>query len=577
MGDDGVGAARARSRALTAEWAAWGRRPDGSGSDVLACSDGHLKASDFANLIGRYAIGTPDRLPQYSVSWLPRNGNPEYIAIALHGPAPGGAGAPAADGRYQSAGWEAQAIRLFCFRYTDLTTGPVPYSDLLAALRDQPLPPATGTAVPLVIEARPDPLPAPSPEIRAQARQVAALLLSSHPVCVLNAEAVTAAERLAFIDLVMAQLPYGLRAAFSAATWASPTASNLKFRLYFANAERDDGLTYAVTWGRPESARLPERGGRQAVQYLNWLEQAGPSVEELLAGRDTPTRFTAPDIQRLVLGLPPEQDIEQNLRDLADGLRRGDLESVQAITVRLSRQMSSKKAAANRTTYRKLIFDRGLLRVHRDLSQYAQAEVYRVLLKLGFDSPVSYASYCAIEDEVGGPPQGALGAVMQRLVYDTLVPLLLIAKAVGDLDDGQMADALAQQHVPATSVLDEVERDAASLRPAHRAVAYDFAVSYLRGVADNPGRELTRRGYLADILATLFPGDLDMQQSRLEDNLRLVYGQQLTKAQIRVLFGHPRVSATPALEAAVASLAVDAPGIDRLIKRLAAAARPPGA
>jgi hypothetical protein len=88
-------------------------------------------------------------------------------------------------------------------------------------------------------------------------QQVAAVLLTGGPVCVLGAEKTSAAERLTFIDAVMALLPYGFRTRMTAATWVRATHRDHRFRLFFSDVKRDaNPPDYVFNWNRPELTAL---------------------------------------------------------------------------------------------------------------------------------------------------------------------------------------------------------------------------------------------------------------------------------------------------------------------------------
>jgi hypothetical protein len=89
---------------------------------------------------------------------------------------------------------------------------------------------------------------------------------------VLRAQSVPLADRIGFIDTVMALLPYGFRARMTAATWTRATYRDHRFRLFFSNAPRaTDERDHVVTWGHPETAVITPANGA-AHEYLTWLE-----------------------------------------------------------------------------------------------------------------------------------------------------------------------------------------------------------------------------------------------------------------------------------------------------------------
>jgi hypothetical protein len=133
-------------------------------------------------------------------------------------------------------------------------------------------------------------------------------------------------------------------------------------------------------------------------------------------------------------------------------------------------------------------------------------------------------------------------------------------------------DVLAERSVPADAPLGELERGVERLRPAHRALAYDFAVQYLLTYTRDVRAELEQRGYFATVLEALFPRDRQAQQIRLENVLKLAYGDSLSQGQIRDLFTDSQLRPTAAFENAVVSLA-SSPRAGEFVARQAAYAR----
>jgi hypothetical protein len=294
---------------LTAEWALWGKLAADTHYSVLDCSSGALTAGDFDQIIRRYAPGTPDRLPQYTVAWTPAevDGGPALVAIAVHEHAPYGTAQQDGRPRYDAVGREIVFVRLFCVPYASLAEHEVCYAELLNAIERQQLPPrAAATAAPVTIRIPPrqpaQPIAGPAAEL---AEVVAALLLTDAQICVVGADMVPTTDRLAFIDSVLSLLPYGLRATLSASTWASSTAQDLKLRLYFADVARHDGgRTRHVWWEQSDPAGFPDPDSEAARLYLDWLRHAGPRARLLLAGQTAPLRFTGTDIRQMVAALP---------------------------------------------------------------------------------------------------------------------------------------------------------------------------------------------------------------------------------------------------------------------------------
>jgi ribosomal protein L34 len=235
-----------------AQWALHGQPPGTDGQRVLACSTGDLSAANFTDAIGRFQLGQLDNLPQVSVSYLLPAGQPDgsYLALTIH---------------------RKTDTRYFCVPYRPLAAGAVTYHAMYQAVRGIPLP--QDDRRPLRVEISRG---AHGPTLDPLAMRVAALLLTGTPVCVLNAEDTTVDDRLAFIDWVMALLPYGFRSRMAAATWTRPTFRDHKFRLCFSAAPRQGD--HAVHWGEPDRAVLPEGPVRD---YFGRLEKSASQLTRL--------------------------------------------------------------------------------------------------------------------------------------------------------------------------------------------------------------------------------------------------------------------------------------------------------
>ena len=212
------------------------------------------------------------------MSWIPdANREPEYIVIGIHEPAP--ADPQRSDGRSRrdAVGRAIVFVRLFCVRYADMAEHAVSYQDLVQAAYQVQLPARAAPPVTLTLPDRPSALPGRGGH-RKLAERVAVLLLARSPVCVLGADDLPVADRLRFIDTVMAMLPYGLRATMSAATWAASTSQQLKLRLFFAGAPRAGALLAdgrpgtgdrLVQWTHPEAIKVTDEA---ALLYQDWLK-----------------------------------------------------------------------------------------------------------------------------------------------------------------------------------------------------------------------------------------------------------------------------------------------------------------
>jgi hypothetical protein len=590
FGRDRPGDDAGEVREVTAEWALWGKDGTESGYRVLRCSKGVFGPADFHGIISRYASGAKDKLPQYTVCWIPAGKREERYGAAGRGPADddGGQGYLAVGihelvgrdprrfgGRARTAdGREIEYVRLFCVRYAELAEFGTSYTGLLEAVQEHQLP--AGSTGPLQVKLPQTAPPATAPSssgaaLYALAENIVMLLLTIRPVCVLGAEAATAEDRRDFIELVMSLLPYGLRTTMSASTWASSTAQDLKLRLFFSNARLNDGgRTSYVTWGQPAGVALRTAGDDAPSLYLAWLRHVGSHAAALLAGLTDPVRFDPAEIRKMVASLPEDKPIEQSLDELANNLRHGDQLAVSAVVQRLQRY--HEPSSAERHAHRQQIGRLGLLKDRPGIHPGTSQSVYRVLLRLAFSGPLTYANYCEIEDAIGGPPRGTLRSVLLAGEFATLLPWLLAAKAEAEFADADIMKGLADRGMQPTELLSGFQRQLMHVRSEHRPATFDFTLQYLLTHVENPRAELIRRGYLADTLQTVFAGDRKAQQIRLEKMLWYIYRGQLKRDQISELFSAPGLYPTPALEAAVAGLAASRKA-RRFIEEQAATAR----
>jgi hypothetical protein len=565
---------------LLAEWALWGKDERNTGYHVMRCSKGDLAPEVFSEIITRYGSGVKPSLPQYTACWIPGpQGHPEYLAVGIHEVVD--QGSPNSGGRSRNVGGRVvEYLRLFCFRYADVAEFGASYTELVKAVADIPLVTGEGRA-----ELIPVDLPSgvesgtPSDAERQLAKNVALVLLTGSPVCVLDADGMPAERRLAFIDLVLSLLPFGLRATLSASTSASTTRQDLKLRLYFSNAPREDGgRTWHVSLGRPGQLRMP-KGGEASRLYEEWLREAGPGAIGDLALATAPVRFSEADELQMLTSLPNDKSVAETLAELSDKLHAADQPAVSAIVKRLKRYLAGPQDPADRAVYRSLMLKYGLFREHLRIHGNVKASVYRALLRLGFVTPLTYEAYCEIEDSVGGQ----LGWTLRKVLLDDriyVLPFVLAGLAGPGIEYVQLGDALADQNIRATLLLDILERDIEVVRPRHRADLIDFAVWHLwqegdpgngrQPVAD-PRTELFYRGYLTDLLQRAFPRDEAEQRRRLIAIVRPVQGDRLGQRQVRDIFLTPRLHPGPAIEAAVKRLAL--PQHRGFVERQAAAAR----
>jgi len=562
------GAAPGTRSALFAEWALWGKDAHETGYHVLRCSKGPLRALDFAETITRYSPGELDGFPQYTVSWIPdANHEPEYIALGVHEVALAG---PEADGRSRrdAVGREIVFVRLFCVRYADLVRYAeqaehmVGYLSLVQAVDQIQLPPAEVGPVALALPAVPAPIVSRGP-VRRLAEQVATLLLTGRQVCILGADDVPVADRLRFIDTVMALLPYGMRAAMSAATWAGSTSQELKLRLFFLGTARVVGRLadgrpraedFLVEWGHPEDIHVTED---PALLYQDWLKDVKSLAPALLAEQVSPARFGAADIRRMVGNLPRDKDIATTLDELGASLQIADQPAIRRAIKRLRRYLAGEDAPAkpvdDQLDYQRRIRRARLLVDDERLSAALKADLYDVLLPVAFGPALTYAGYCAVEECAGIPLHTSLRSALARFAAaDWLAYFLVHASRPGSRGDTLLA-GLRAQGTHASEPLDLVMKGVAvqALQPRHGPIVLDCALKYLRERGEDPGQSLASRGYLVSVCEYVYPEAWEAQVRQLMRVLDIAFDGRLTRSDIDRVFDQSGYRPTAALEQAV--------------------------
>ncbi|WP_242909623.1 hypothetical protein [Actinomadura terrae] len=257
---------------MTAGWALSGKRP-GSSDDygVLNCSREPFSKVSFGRILRQYGLGTPPAhrtgegaLPWVTVSWVGEAPD-RYLGMSIEDWTEhrDGSGRPVAFTKY------------ICVPYREVQGTPVSYAALYRELNRLELPmdgppgdlvtlsPVEYSAADLVRDIeRFD---------RNKVMRTAALLLDGR-VDIVGAGDASFQDRLAFMDAVAALLPYGYRADFTAATWATGPAN--KIRLAFLRRARDNANE--VGWRGQDEGAPPSATARR---YLKWLDR-------LLSDRD---------------------------------------------------------------------------------------------------------------------------------------------------------------------------------------------------------------------------------------------------------------------------------------------------
>jgi hypothetical protein len=570
--------AAATPRLMAAEWALWGKEADETAYHVLRCSRGDLRERDFSEVITRYSPGEPEGLPQYTVSWIPgAKREPEYIALGVHEFAPADPRQAGGRSRRDAAGREIVFVRLFCLRYAQLAEHALTYQDQALGYLDL----IKAVAGIQLSAGRTDPVRVTLPDelsslytrgaFRKQAEQVAAMLLTGRQVCVLGADDAKVADRLRFIDTVMALLPYGLHATMSAATSASSTSQDLKLRLFFASVPRAGGKLasgwsrgedFIVTWGKLDDIEIVDQA---AGLYRQWLKDVKSHAPALLADQVVPVRFTAPDIRRMVGNLPEDKSVLTTLADLARDLRAPDLapeavrNAVKDATKRLRRYLAGEDRPADpaeiQRRYRQSVCHYGLLADDGRLSQL-KGQLYDQLLRVAFGPALAYDGFRDIEGSVGFPLHASLRTALAKFPASDWLAFLLAREGQQGFRDGSglVAGPPAPGGEPTDDLMNSVTTE--TLQPRHGAVVLDWALHDLGRRGGLPTEFLSARWYLAPACEYLYPGDLNAQVTQLKRVLKLAFGEMLGKPQIDYVFLlQPDYLTTRALGQAVVAMA----------------------
>lgn len=540
------------ARAIAAEWALWGKEAHETGAHVLRCSNGALRAKDFAEIITRYAPGDLAVLPQYTMSWIPgADRQPEYVVIGIHELALADPRRPDGPHRRDAAGRAIAFVRLFCVRYSDAAELTASYQDIVGAAEQIQLPGASANPVTLTLP--PEPTPVYSRGIpRKLAERVAALLLTNHPVCVLGADDVPAKDRLRFIDTVMALLPYGLRATMSGSTWVDSTAQDLKLRLFFASAPR---AANRLADGRPTTRdRLVDWANTMDVPvtadaaafYLDWLKDVKGEATDLLAEQSAAIRFNPADLLRMVGDLPRDMGIPETLDELGESLLKADKIAIKSAIKRLRRYLASGQPPAELTDYQRLVRAGQLFANDGRLSPQLKGELYGVLLPLAFGTPLTYRGYCAVEDCAGVPLHASLRTALTRARVDDLLAWILVRETRPGARVDKWLDELGRHRIPATAPLEALMNAVAAkqLRSAHGPIVLDFALRYLMKFSGRrPDGVLASHGYLASACQYIFHDTQEAQVSHLQWVLDIAFGAPLSRQAIDAVCAWPLTSA----------------------------------
>jgi hypothetical protein len=574
---------------VTAEWAVWGKRPQGGTSSILTCSDGPLGPEAFTAILTRYSPGTPDELPQVTISWAGSAEN-AHIVMAIQN----------WSDEPDKAGRRSSVTRLFCVPYRQLARGPVSYDAMYEAFKHITLP-VEGTLSVELDGMRPGKIAA---RLSEQAMTTAALLLTGNPVCIVQPDELPLEERLRHLNDVAAMLPYGLRSKLSAATWTSGTAVH-RIRLAFAEIPRDGSLN--VPWGR--HAQLPQ----QASASWRYLEAIAAHArrDELvakLARFVDPLDFGDTDTALAVLnesprpslpesGLSPADpdesgDVANVLYRCADALEANDPDAITELLAELILLSSRDFTAGQRKQFRRIMKRRGLLATPLPGDDKGRPVLYDALLRMAFGSALSDGDLDRIRDLTGGHVHPQLLRAVHRLPGTAPeLRLRLVRELGGEVPERALAGIL------------DADLVAIAARPDTdiSMVARACAELVSRGEdGDDPAlaAALREHGYLASALRRAYPRDVEAQHRALVQLLRAAHGPEFGPGEFReVLTAGPDTMPPPTLLTAAISrygegsrdllvdaflagvirdLGLAAPTRDGILAQLSATTPPPG-
>ncbi|MGI5324862.1 hypothetical protein [Actinomadura nitritigenes] len=406
---------------LPLRWAVWGKRSADLDYSVQATSGQPLSRRLIEEVMHRYATGTPDELPTVTISWFVL-GQETYIGLALQ----------EWTQERDRVGRMIAATRYFCLPYERIRQDPVSYEALFDAVVGARL----QSGVPLEVK-----VPRLAPHAigeRATFASMAtsALLLGGEPVRVVGAEGIPLRARLRYIDTVTALLPYGLRARFSATTWAGSTTEH-HFRLAFSGHASPNAQ--AVSWGVP-----PTVTGGRAEQYARLLAEQGEpgSLAVALARETNPMSFRERDLaaaidvlasERRRAAKSPADRAKPAVSLLLDCAAALDDREPERLTRVLSDLAFLARTAPPEEPQRSALLgvahDQRLLAPARPLSRYAVRRC-EVLVALLWPDPLTPEDVVSIIGAAGGP-HDALIEAMLRCPASTPIVTLDLARNLG--------------------------------------------------------------------------------------------------------------------------------------------------
>ena len=444
-----------RETVFDVQWALYGSTPGEDGHSLLGHSTGSLGRLDFLDAITRIQLSTTPEPAQVMVGFLRQGNRPDgrYIALAIHD-------------QTRLAGRRAERISYFCASYDRLADTGIGYLAMYQALRKTSLRPEVGPPLAVSVVA-PGLL---SPAVGPLAVEVAALLLTRHPVCVLGAQKVPVLDRLAFIDTVLALLPYGLRSTLTATTWIN-SSKEQTFRLFFSSERRtrhpDD---HVVAWDKPDKEAIPAEPAYVRA-YYDWLTETAGEPTTRLAGLVSPIGFRRqePLVEVLRQAGVPVDELASGESEASEQRTTKEIlfECIGALGTPAEAALGDKiialrvyaehgeGRAEDRERYQRIVTEYELLRPG------LWDEFYYTVIRLAFGTPFGYDAYCQLEDclAVTAPAAHPAPPAPQPPAVPQPHPALL--RAIDRALKADHARGIADARVAAVAAafLDDAQRD----------------------------------------------------------------------------------------------------------------------
>jgi hypothetical protein len=555
------------------EWAWRGKGPGDSGYRVLSSSTGTIGGENFHDILERYSPGTLEILPQVTVNSVTPESGGSYIGMAIYEPTAGGV---------DRFGRDVAFTRYFCVPYEALAPGATTYLAMYETLRNIRLP--EHSSAPFRVKMIDGQLDG-SYDV-THALQVAGLLLTGNPVCIVDAGARGMEERLALIDAVMSVLPYGMRAGMSAATWTSSAYRGHRFRLFFSDAPRrpTDSAPedHHVVWRSDEliirPALVPRINPQWAEEYGDWLRPlVEMPVRARLAEQTQPASFKAVDILRMIEGVSSSA-ATRRWRGLAKGNRQPDrphvrlekpsvdrADHVVALLARFDSDFNARHTPFMELGMRQLgeLLDKerpsdaerkryqGVIRSYRLLRDgippRKRDAFYKIMLRTAVGDEIDYHGYLAVLEMLAGE---VAHAPLLRVIDDSAADFRVHFIIQYQINGNQYprADPMRVIDIAADPAL--IESHAMLV---WRAVIDALGKAKPTAMADIRGA-LRERGFLAQRLRARAPLDLNYQARSLTELLRVLYGDHLDEGSCKEILTGCRSAPTDALLVAVCQL-----------------------